>query len=244
MQQVILQAQKRTKIGKGISRQLRIQKSIPGIIYGGDIEPISIQIGLKELHHILGSSSGGNVLINLEILNDQGVAKQPVIIKDLQSDPLSREFTHVDFYRISLDKELTTHIPVVTVGISVGVQEGGILEFSAREVTVKCLPTLIPDKIEVDITAMKVGNTIHISDLKVPEGVQLLEEPDGVVMTVVAPKAIVEEVVAPTTEVTEPELITKKLTEEELLDAAEGKVKEEKGAEAKPGEASKKEGKK
>jgi large subunit ribosomal protein L25 len=241
MQQVILQAQKRTKTGKGISRQLRIQKSIPGIVYGGDTEPISVQVGLKELHHILGSSAGGNVLINLEIHNGQDTNKQPVIIKDMQSDPLSREFTHVDFYRISLDKALTTHIPVVAIGISVGVQEGGILEFSAREVEVKCLPTLIPDKIEVDITAMKVGNTIHISDLKVPEGVELLEEPDGVVMTVVAPKAIVEEVVAPTTEVTEPELITKKLTEEELLDAAEGKVKEEKGAEAKPGAAPKKE---
>jgi large subunit ribosomal protein L25 len=132
-------------------------------------------------------------------------------------------------------------VPVITVGVSIGVQEGGILEFSAREVEVKCLPTSIPDKIEVDISAMKVGDTIHISDLKLPEGVVLMEDPEGVVMTVVAPKAIVEEVVAPTTEITEPELITKKPTEEELLDAAEGKVKEEKGAEAKPGAASKKE---
>ncbi|MFB3895679.1 MAG: 50S ribosomal protein L25 [bacterium] len=243
MQQVTLQAQKRTKTGKGISRQLRLQKSIPGVIYGGGSEPISVQVGLKELHQILGSSAGGNVLINLEIHNEQDIAKQPVIIKDTQSDPLSREFTHIDFYRISLDKELTTHVPVLAVGVSIGVQEGGILEFSMREVEVKCLPTLIPDKIDVDITAMKVGNTIHISDLKVPEGVQLMEDPDGVVMTVVAPKAVVEEVVTPT-EVTEPELITKKPTEEELLDAAEGKVKEEKGAEAKAGEAPKKEGKK
>lgn len=243
MQQVTLQAQKRTKTGKGISRQLRIQKSIPGIVYGGDTEPLTVQVGLKELRHILGSGAGGNVLINLEINNEQDIIKQPVIIKDMQSDPLSREYTHVDFYRISLDKELTTHIPIATVGVSVGVQEGGILEFSMREVEVKCLPTLIPDKIEVDITAMKVGNTIHVSDLKVPEGVQLLEDQEGVVMTVVAPKAVVEEVVTPT-EVTEPELITKKPTEEELLDAAEGKGKEEKGAEAKIGEAPKKEGKK
>jgi large subunit ribosomal protein L25 len=243
MQQETLQAQKRIKIGKGISRQLRIQKSIPGIVYGSDTEPISVQVGLKDLHRILGSSAGGNVLINLEIRNGQDTAKQPVIIKDLQSDPLSREFIHIDFYRISLDKELTTHVPVITVGASIGVQEGGILEFSTREVEVKCLPTLIPDKIEVDITAMKVGDTIHISGLKVPEGVMLLEDPEGVVMTVVAPKAIVEEVVAPT-EIAEPELITKKLTEEELLDAAEGKVKEEKGAETKPGAAPKKEDKK
>lgn len=243
MQQVTLQTHKRTKTGKGISRQLRIEKLIPGIVYGGNTEPISIQVGLKDLHRILGSSAGGNVLITLEINNGQEIIKQPAIIKELQLDPISREFIHVDFYRISLDKELTTHVPVITVGVSVGVQEGGILEFSTREVEVKCLPTLIPEKIEVDITAMKIGNTIHVSDLKVPEGVMLMEDPEGVVMTVVAPKAIVEEVVTPT-EITEPELITKKLTEEELLDAAEGKVKEEKGAEAKPSAAPKKEEKK
>ncbi|MDI6783789.1 MAG: 50S ribosomal protein L25 [bacterium] len=227
MQQVVLPAHKRNKTGKGISRQLRAQNSIPGIVYGNAVEPIMIQVGLRGLHRALGSSAGENVLINLEISNGSEVPakagiRQPVIIKDLQTDPLSREFIHVDFYRISLDKELTTHVPVVALGIPVGVQDGGILEYSMREIEVRCLPTLIPDKIEVEVTALKIGKTIHISDLQVPQGVTLIAPLDGVVMTVSAPKAVVEEVVAPT-EITEPELITKKPTEEELLDTAEGK---------------------
>jgi large subunit ribosomal protein L25 len=243
MQQITLQALKRNKQGKGISRQLRLQNSIPGIVYGGAVEPLSIQIGLRDLHRILSSSAGENVLINLEIGSNGETLKQPVLIKELQKDPISREFTHVDLYRISLDKELTTHVPVTALGIPVGVQDGGILEFSMRDVEVRCLPTMIPDKIEVDVSAMKIGHTIHISDLKALPGVTLMEDPEGVVMTVVAPKAVVEEVVAPT-EITEPELITKKLTEEELLDAAEGNVKEQKGTETKAGAAPKKEEKK
>ena len=243
MQQVALQAHKRTKTGKGISRQLRVQNSIPGVVYGSGEEPLSIQVGLRDLHRVLSSSAGENVLINLEINHGSEPIRQPVIIKDLQTDPLSREFIHVDFYRISLDRELTTHVPIFALGIPVGVQDGGILEYSIREIEVRCLPTVIPDKLEVDVTALKIGKTIHISDLQVPQGVTLVAAPDGVVMTVVAPKAVVEEVVVPT-EVTEPELIAKKLTEEELLDAAEGKQKEEKGEEAKSGVAGKKEEKK
>lgn len=244
MQQVALQAQKRKKIGKGINRQLRLQNYIPGIVYGSTAEPFPIQVGLRELHRILSSSAGENVLINLEIGNENEPILQPVIIKELQTDPISREFIHVDFYRISLDKELTTHVPVVALGIPVGVQEGGILESSMREIKVKCLPTMIPDKIEVDVSPLKIGNTIHISDLTVPEGVTLLDSPEDVVMTVVAPKAVVEEVVVAPTEITEPELITKKLTEEELLDAAEGKKQEEKGGEVKSEATGKKEEKK
>lgn len=235
MQQVALQAHKRNRTGKGISRQLRLQNSIPGVVYGGKLESIPVHIGLKDLHQILSSSAGENVLITLEIRNGDGSLKQSVIIKDLQKDPISREFVHVDFYRISLDKELNTHVPIVPLGIAVGVQEGGILEFTMREVEVRCLPTLIPDKIEVDVAELKIGKTIHVSDLRVPEGVTILDDPEDVVMSVVAPKAVVEEVVP--TEVTEPELITKKLTEEELLEAAEAKEKEGKEgkeAEVKP----------
>ncbi|MCX7919443.1 MAG: 50S ribosomal protein L25 [bacterium] len=227
MQQVTLYAQKRNKTGKGISRQLRLHQAIPGIVYGAQQEPIPIQVGLKDIHRILSSSAGENVLINLEIDHSDEAIKQPVIIKELQKDPLTREYIHVDFYRISLDKELTTQVPIVPVGIPIGVQEGGILECIVREAEVRCLPTLIPDKIEVDVTALKIGHTIHISDLKVPEGVTLTDPPDAVVMTIVAPKAVTEE--APVTqEVIEPELITKKPTEEELLDQAEGKAEETK----------------
>ena len=121
MQQVTLQVHKRQKIGKGVNRQLRLHNSIPGVIYGGKLDPIPVQIGLRDLHNILSSSAGENVLITMEISNGNEPIHQPVIIKDLQTDPISREFIHADFYRISLDKELTTHVPVTAVGIPIGV---------------------------------------------------------------------------------------------------------------------------
>lgn len=223
MQQVSLKANKRQKITKGANRQLRMAGSIPAIIYGGDSTPLPVSLNDREIHQILRSSAGLNVLINLEIGDGSSQEVQSVIIKDIQRDPLKGSFLHIDFYRISMDKELKTHVRIEAVGVAAGVTVGGILEYVMRDVLVQCLPSLIPDKITVDVTPLKIRDSVHIRDLKVPEGVTLLDDPDKNVISIVPPVA--EEVAATTTEeITEPEVIERgKKDEEGAEEGAEGK---------------------
>ncbi len=224
MQQVSLKANKREKITKGANRQLRMVGSVPAVIYGGDGGSQAISLVDRDLHNVLKSSAGLNVLINLEIGDGSSQEVQSVIIKDIQKDPLKGSFVHIDFYRISMDKELKTRVRIEALGIAQGVQIGGILEYVMRDVLVQCLPSLIPDKITVDVTPLKIRDSVHIRDLKVPEGVKLLDDPDKNVISIVPPVA--EEVAATTTEeITEPEVIERGKKEEEGAEetAAEGK---------------------
>ena len=220
MQQISMQAQKREQITKGKNRRLRMAGDVPAIIYGPDGECLPISVNYRDLHKNLSSSAGLNILITLDI---QGANQQTVIVKNIQREPLVAGYRHVDFYRISMDKELRTFVPVVAVGIPEGVKLGGILEFILREVEVECLPALIPERIEVDAVPLQINASIHIADLKLPEGVKVLGDDKRVVLSVVPPVA--EEVAAVVAEVAEPEVIEKGKKEEEGEAGAEGDAK-------------------
>jgi large subunit ribosomal protein L25 len=225
MERVQLSVELRQAEGKGGARKVRAKGLIPGVIYGKGMENINVVVHPKEFSKALSGTSGMNTLLEMEVPKH---GKVTVMLKDYQADNLLRKFTHVDFVTVDLSKKLKVEVPILVVGKAEGVKEGGILELIRRELTVICLPTNIPKNIELDVSALKIGQSIHIDDLKLPSDIEVPHDQNFTIASVVAPKA--EEVVtavpaegAPT----EPEVLTAKKP-------AEGEAPEEKKGEAKP----------
>ncbi len=207
MDRVQLNVNLREGSGKGVARKVRAKGSVPGIIYGKGYKNISVEVNSKEILTAISGKSGTNTLLDINIPN-HGVVT--AILKEYQADVLSRELTHLAFVKIDLSQKLNISVPIHFVGKSEGVKEGGILEAIRRELEVKCLPTAIPEFIEVDVSHLKVGQSIHVNEVKFLEGVELAHhEENYTVVSVVAPRA--EEVVAAPVEApTEPEVLTAK----------------------------------
>lgn len=182
MKKYDLNAAQREKTGKGIGRSLRREGKIPAILYGAKTEPILLSIDAHELRTILRKKETGQPLVALKGLTGETTA----LIKEVQVNPLTREYLHVDLLKVENDRKVRAIAPFSFVGKSVGVDMGGVLRVVRREIEVVCLPNQIPDVIEVDITKMDVGDTIHFSDLVLPEGVAL---PHGGNYTVAAVRA-------------------------------------------------------
>jgi large subunit ribosomal protein L25 len=187
MEQIALKASIREGKGKEQSAKSRKEGKVPGIVYHRGEDSVSISLDEKELLRILRSSEGENVLINLTI---EGAKKKsrPVLVKEIQRHPVKRSVLHVDFNEISLKEKITVDVEVVTAGEAVGVKsEGGILEHVHREVKVKCLPTDIPKHIDVDITNLKLNDSIHVRDLKVDSKIEILTDGDTLLLQVKMP---------------------------------------------------------
>lgn len=250
MEEIILEAKVRTQTGKGAVRKLRRQGRIPAILYGGKGEPLPLEVEEREYEALSGKTAGQNVIINLKLDKENGEAI--ALIKDIQHHPVTERVLHIDFCRISLQKKLTVPVPVAVAGESAGVREGGVLEHLLWEVEVECLPTQIPEKIEVDISPLNIGDTVHVRDLKVGEGIRILTDGGKTILSVVPPRVIEEEVVEEEKEeeAAEPEVVgeAKKLEEKKAEEKepgekrAEKKKPEEKKAEkeAEKGKAEKK----
>src|SRR3970040_932866 len=181
--------------GKTGARRLRKGGQVPAVVYGHRREPVVVSVESKGLRAALHTHAGLNVLIDLDIRSNGTADKQLVIVKELQRDIFTHDILHVDFQAISLEETLEAHVPVVLVGTPKGVVDGGVLDQHLREVLVECLPTLIPEHIEVEVGGLTVGHAIHAGELKMPEGVTLLTPPGEVMATVLAPR--VEEVPTP-----------------------------------------------
>jgi len=216
MEKVLLKAEKRTEIGKGAARRLRRGGMLPGVVYSGG-ESIPIKLQKKEMVRLINSGIGEHTLITIQLNDDNTkVSEHPVLIKDYQTDPVTDEFLHVDFMEISLKDKVKITVPLAIIKEPIGVKKGGILQYHVREVEIECLPTQIPDKIEVDASFIEIGHSLHVSDLKPPTGVKILTDPQEVILSVTAP--VVEETAPPTPpeeEVVEPELVKAKGKEEE-----------------------------
>ena len=226
MEQVELRAEIRDEIGKQAASRRRGRGLIPAVVYGGGQKTVNIKVDAKGFEKALRTSAGENVLINLKISGaDRRGRKETVIIKEIQYDPIRGDIYHVDFNHISLKEAVKVKVPVTTMGESPGVKEGGSMEQILWEVEVECLPTKIPEKFEIDISSLVIGDMVHVKDLVIPEGVEVLNPQEDVVLSIVPPKVEVEEVVPVAEEVTEPEVIGKKEKEE---------VPEEAPEEAKP----------
>ncbi|MBW1982333.1 MAG: 50S ribosomal protein L25/general stress protein Ctc [Deltaproteobacteria bacterium] len=193
METVTLNAKLRTATGKGVARALRRQGLIPAVFYGGEQGPVSLQVKKAELEKLLTTGTRENVLIDLTIDNGDGSNSRPAMIKEIQYDPVKRSILHVDFYAISMDRKIIIEVPIILHGEPAGLAEGGILQQVTRTLQISCLPGRIPESLELDVTHLNIGDSLHVSDLDPPEGVELLEEEQLTVVTVAAPARVEEE---------------------------------------------------
>ena len=212
-QQANLQAASRTATGKGAARSLRRDGKIPGVIYGHGREAEAVTIDKSALDKMLFGISAGTTILDVAI---DGRAPVKALIREIQRDSLRpAEIIHLDLYEVRSDEEITLAVPIRLIGIPDGVRNfGGVLDHVLRELEVEVLPSNIPDHVDLDVTALTIGHSLFVRDVKV-ENAKVLNDPDTPICTVVAPRteeapAVVEEVAT-----TEPELIRKPKAEDE-----------------------------
>ena len=213
-----LNAMPRTESGKGVARKLRAAGQVPGIIYGHGRDPQSLTVNAREFDRLAERVRITSTVIELAL--DGRTAR--TLIRELQRDPIRRSVLHIDFQELVAGEKVNVSVPLRFIGTAEGVKTGGgILEEIIHQIHVRVDPSNIPDHVDVDVTSLTIGHSFHVSDLKLPEGVEVTDEADQTVVIVSAPKA--EEVVAPvavegaaTTEAApEPELIRKPKAGEE-----------------------------
>jgi len=193
MEKKELKAEVRQLIGKGGSRRLRSQNLVPAVFYGPHMkDPISLSVHAQEL--IKAVQAGPNVLFVLKS-GDTAINGKTVLIKDEQIHPLTQSFLHVDLYEVKMDEKIKVKVPVALVGKPIGLSNGGILQAVVRELDVRCLPDQIPDKIEADVSGLDIGDSLHISDVTLPPGVEVLGSVNYTLAAVAVPEE--EEVAAP-----------------------------------------------
>jgi large subunit ribosomal protein L25 len=223
-ERVKLKVLSRDSRGSAESRRLRADGLVPGVLYGngGNAHPFSIEE--RELRKALTGDHGLHAILDV-VLEGQQKAHHAVL-KEYQLDPTRARLLHIDLQEVRLDQAIHTQVVVELIGESEGVKEGGVLSQIQREVNVEALPMEVPDRLELDVSGMKIGDTLRLSDLRVPEGVKLLDDPETVLSTVTPP-----------TKIEEPEVVEEELEEGEL---PEGEVPEgeeaPEGAAEQPGE--------
>ncbi len=184
MEATELKACIRTESGKGPARRLREKELIPAVFYGRGQDATLLSVNATDLLKIIKAKKR-NVFIKLLIEGDKRLEKLS-LMKELQIEPVSRRFYHADFYEIRMDHKLTLEIPIRFSGAPIGVQNGGELQHLKRELKVSCLPSDLPDFIDLDVSGLDIGNSIKVQDIKVPEGITVLDPGDvGVAMVAV-----------------------------------------------------------
>ncbi|RKX18452.1 MAG: 50S ribosomal protein L25 [Candidatus Zixiibacteriota bacterium] len=221
MKEITLIVEKREGTGKGASHKVRQDGSIPGVIYGPETEPVAVAVKTNELSNLIRREGRTNMLIDLNVDGENSPRK--VIIRELQRDPVTGVPKHVDLYQVSVKRKLNLSARVNLVGVPDGVKNaGGILQQVRREIEIACLPDNIPDNIEIDVSSMNIGDSIHVKDISI-DNVDIITEQRLTIATVVPPTVI-------------------KVAEEIAAEAVEGEEAEE-GAEPAEGEAKPEEGK-
>lgn len=209
-----MNAGRRETLGKGGARKARAAGHIPAVLYGHGETPMPIAIQMRTFEEALRRHKGGNAIVNLSVDGSEYTA----LIRDAQYDPLTHSVIHLDFQHISLTEEVEVEVALHLTGLATGVKDGGgILEHNLRTVSVRCLPTAIPPAIEADVSALAIGDSLHVRDLNVPD-VQILTDADAAIATVVPPTVMEEkpaEEVAAAATATEPELAVAKGKKEE-----------------------------
>lgn len=210
-----IEVQPRQETGKNANRRSRAAGKIPAVVYGGGKESVAIEVDRKTLVDTMKGHGGENPIFLLKL----GGKERHAMIRHLQLDPVSRQVIHIDFQRVQMDQKVRVTVPVEIVGTAYGVKtEGGVLDFVSREVHLECLPADIPKHLECDVTDVHIGQHVEAKDLKIPQGVTLLDEPDRVIVSLghgrleVAPAAAEE--AAAEGEAAEPEVIKRTKAEE------------------------------
>jgi large subunit ribosomal protein L25 len=232
MKTIALKAWTRDACGKEISKKMREEGFIPAVVYGKAKKSLIIKVSKKDLLKILGTQAGENVLLDLKIEDAKKEGTQhTAMIKEIQYHPVNAEPLHIDFYKISLKDKIKVKVPIHTKGEAAGVkQDGGILEHILWELEIECLPTQIPEKIDIDVNALKIGDSIFVKDLSMPSAdIKVLSDAEQIVVSCAAPAK--EEEIKPeeaaAAETAEPEVIKQKKPLEEGAQEAEAKPTKE-----------------
>lgn len=217
MELIKLHATKRSTRGKGAARKMRSKKNIPAIIYGPKIDPMMLCLETSEFDKIIRDRGTSGLFLNLKIQGEEEVKSKVVMLKDLQMDTFGIEYLHADFHQIDMDTLVTVSVPVVPVGISKGVKEGGgMLQIIRRELEVVCKPADTPESIEIDVTDLDIGDAVHVEAIDLGEAVEIPHEVNFTVITIVPPDAGEEE----------EEMAEDELMEEEMAETAEVSAEE------------------
>ena len=209
MDKVVLEAKKRTKIDKASRSALRKEGRVPAIYYSKHHDPLPIDISERSLHPLVFTSK--THLISLTV---DGHEDLDCIIKDVQFDPVTEKIVHIDLLGLKKGEKIQIEVPVQLMGTPIGIKEGGILQHTLHKLEVECLPVDIPEHIEIDVTNLKLGDSIHIKDIKLDK-LDILNSEDSIIASVTHPKVEKEATPAEGEEVKEPEVINKSKSEEE-----------------------------
>jgi large subunit ribosomal protein L25 len=208
--QVKIKAEPRSETGRSAAKKLKGRGIIPAVVYGGKDKPQSLQLSARDVSVMLSHASGENILVELEIAGEK--APRTALVQEVQHAPVGNNVLHIDFHAVSMDEKLEAEVPLEPVGMANGVKNfGGLLEQSLRTLTVECLPRDLPDRVTVDVSALNIGDSIHVRDITLPAGVAAKGHLELTAFSVVAP-AVEEEPVAAVAEgaAAGPEVITEK----------------------------------
>ncbi len=216
--------------GKSRARKLRAAGRIPGVFYGRGRQTVAVSLDPLGLERAIATSEAGvNTLFDLEVSGNGDFRGRVVMLKELQREPVYGKLLHADLYEVDLSQTVQVSVPLHVVGVAPGVSMGGILDQSLRELEIECLPRAIPDEIRVDVATLDIGDSIHVRDLVLPEGVELRIDPELAVVSVVVPAKEEEP---------EPEEVAEVAEGEEAAPAAEGEAPAEKTEAAESDESS------
>jgi len=186
MAETKLNATMRDGGGKGAARKIRAEGLVPGILYGHGMEPLKVAVDGRELYHVLHTGAGSNVLIDLHVGKDSHLAMP----REIQRDHVRGEFIHIDLLVVRRDEKITVDVPVQLIGESHGVKEGGVVEHHLWDLKVECLPMNVPQSIEADISALGIGDSLSVADIKAPQGATILSAPEETIVSVVPPPVL------------------------------------------------------
>jgi large subunit ribosomal protein L25 len=234
--EVQLTAELRSETGKGPAHRLRATGRVPAVLYGHGVEPTAIHVSAQDLLHILHRGGGGSVLVDLKLNGEAYLT----IAREIQRDLIHNRFIHVDLMAVRRDEKIHVNIELHETGESTGVRAGGVVEHHLREVEVQALPANVPQRIEFDISRLRIGDAIRVGDLPAPEGVEILTDPDTMVLAVVEPAVMDTELDLGVAGEEAPEEAAE--AEEAPEAAAEGEAAEGEGGEAAEGEGAAPEG--
>lgn len=225
MAQSVLNVRKRVRMGKSGSREIRREGNVPAILYGNGKTPIPLLVNPKDLKLALSTDAGENTILDMHIQDGDKEITRLSVLREAQVDHISSKSIHFDFLELDMKTKITLKVHVRIVGRAIGVhEEKGILEEILREISIECLPGDIPNLFEIDVTELHIGDSIHVKDIETFENIEILDDPDSAVVTILAPR--VEKVVTAEEEVeeeveegAEPSAVVEEESEEEKTES-------------------------
>jgi large subunit ribosomal protein L25 len=219
--QVKLKVEPRTATGRSAARRLKARGIVPAVVYGGKEKSQPLQVSARDINAMLSHASGENILVELEIAGQK--ATRTALLQEVQHSPVGGDVLHVDFHAISMDEKIQADVPLEALGVPNGVKNfGGLLEQNLRALAIECLPRDLPDRITVDVSALNIGDSIHVRDIKLPAGVTAKVQAELTAFSVMAPVIEEEPVAAEAEAAAGPEVITAKKEEGEAAAPATG----------------------